>query len=231
MTMLQKRTPKSARRRLGVALLGVMAGLGLGAYAVFAAGGGSDFSITRTPASQTVSRGQTATYTVTVKRLNGFARPVALKVSQLPGGSIGELEAQRRDDLKRLAAQLRPGPADDQDGVGHDDRHLASADHGDERQPVAHDHRHAGRPVVVAAELHPGGLAVEPLRAAGRSDELSGQRHSHRRLQRTGQPERGRIAERRHRLVEPEPHRSGSRAPVRRSRSGPQPTPRPEATT
>ncbi len=75
-----------------MALLGVMAALGLGAYAGFAAGGGSDFSITRTPASQTVSRGQTATYTVTVKRLNGFAKPVALKVSQLPGGSSASWE-------------------------------------------------------------------------------------------------------------------------------------------
>ena len=75
-----------------MALLVVLAGLGLGAYAGFAAGGGSDFSITRTPASQTVNRGQTATYTVTVKRLNGFAKSVTLKVSQLPGGSSATWE-------------------------------------------------------------------------------------------------------------------------------------------
>jgi hypothetical protein len=92
MTNLQNKTPKRARRRLGVALLAVLAGLGLGAYAGFAAGGGPDFSISRTPASQTVSRGQTATYTVTVKRQNGFAKPVALKVSQLPGGSSATWE-------------------------------------------------------------------------------------------------------------------------------------------
>ena len=100
-----------------MALLGVLAGLGLGAYAVFAAGGGSDFSIARTPASQTVSRGQTATYTVTVKRLNGFAESVSAEGEPAARRSVGELEAQRRDDLKRLAAQPRPGPADDQDGV------------------------------------------------------------------------------------------------------------------
>jgi hypothetical protein len=75
-----------------VALIGVLAGLGCGAYAVFAAGGGSDFSITRTPASQTVSRGQTATYTVNVKRLNGFAGSVTLKASNLPGGSSASWE-------------------------------------------------------------------------------------------------------------------------------------------
>ena len=57
---------------LGVALLIVVTALGVGAYAVFAASGAPDFSIARTPAAQTVSQGQTATYTVTVKRMNGF---------------------------------------------------------------------------------------------------------------------------------------------------------------
>ena len=75
------------RLRLGLAMTGVLAGLGFGAYAVFAASGSPDFSITRTPAAQTVNRGQTATYTVTVKRLNGFNGSVSLKASQLPSGA------------------------------------------------------------------------------------------------------------------------------------------------
>src|SRR5437667_2740911 len=85
--MTTTRTNKRMRRRLGLALIGVLAGLGVGAYAVFAAGGTPDFSITRTPASQTVGQGQTATYTVTVKRLNGFAGSVTLKAGKLPNGS------------------------------------------------------------------------------------------------------------------------------------------------
>jgi hypothetical protein len=43
-----------------------------------------DFSIAATPASQTVTRGSSTTYTVTVGSLNGFAGPVALSVSGLP---------------------------------------------------------------------------------------------------------------------------------------------------
>ena len=39
------------RLRLGLAMTGVLAGLGFGAYAVFGASGPPDFSITRTPAS------------------------------------------------------------------------------------------------------------------------------------------------------------------------------------
>jgi hypothetical protein len=85
--MITSRTKTRMRRRLGLALCGVLLGLGVGAYAVFAAGGTPDFSITRTPASQTVGQGQTATYTVTVKRLNGFAGSVTLKVAKLPSGS------------------------------------------------------------------------------------------------------------------------------------------------
>ena len=75
------------RLGLGLAMTGVLAGLGFGAYAVFAASGSPDFSITRTPATQTVNRGQTATYTMTVKRLNGFNGSVSLKASQLPSGA------------------------------------------------------------------------------------------------------------------------------------------------
>jgi hypothetical protein len=75
------------RLRLGLALTGVLTVLGFGAYAVFAAGGTPDFSITRTPASQTVDRGQTARYIVTVKRSNGFNGSVTLKASRLPSGA------------------------------------------------------------------------------------------------------------------------------------------------
>jgi hypothetical protein len=68
-------------------MAGALAALGFGAYAVFAASGSPDFSITRTPATQTVNRGQTATYIVAVKRTNGFNGSVTLKASKLPGGA------------------------------------------------------------------------------------------------------------------------------------------------
>ncbi|OLE38014.1 MAG: hypothetical protein AUG48_02900 [Actinobacteria bacterium 13_1_20CM_3_68_9] len=87
MTTLRDRTRKRLRPRFGLALLGVIAGLGVGAYAVFAAGPRPDFSVTASPSSQTVNRGQAGTYTVTVRRLNGFAGAVTLKVTNLPTGA------------------------------------------------------------------------------------------------------------------------------------------------
>jgi hypothetical protein len=75
---------KSARKRLGLAVLAILVGSGVGAYAVLAAGGKPAFSIAASPASQTLSRGQATTYSVTVTRLNGFASPVSLSVTNLP---------------------------------------------------------------------------------------------------------------------------------------------------
>jgi hypothetical protein len=43
-----------------------------------------DFSISATPASQTVTRGSSTTYTVTTMALNGFSGVVSLSVSGLP---------------------------------------------------------------------------------------------------------------------------------------------------
>jgi hypothetical protein len=87
MTTTRNRKRNQARPRLGLALLGVLAGLGVGAYTVFAAGSTPDFSVAASPAGQTVNRGQTGAYTVTVRRLNGLSGPVALKVTNLPGGA------------------------------------------------------------------------------------------------------------------------------------------------
>lgn len=47
-------------------------------------GGAPDFSIAASPASQTVTRGSSTTYNVTVGALNGFTGTVALSVSGLP---------------------------------------------------------------------------------------------------------------------------------------------------
>ena len=87
-TQPSNKTAKSARRRICLTLLGVLCLFGLGAYAVYAAGK-ADFSIAASPSSQTVSQGQSTTYTVTVTRVNGFADPVTLGLSGLPSGATG----------------------------------------------------------------------------------------------------------------------------------------------
>ena len=52
------------------------------------AGGGGSFSISASPTSQTVTQGQTATYTVTVQSSGGFSGPVSLSVLNLPGSQV-----------------------------------------------------------------------------------------------------------------------------------------------
>src|SRR4051794_2641024 len=87
MTTTRNRKRNQARPRLGLALLGVLAGFAVGAYTVLAAGSAPDFSVAASPAGQTVNRGQTGAYTVTVRRLNGLSGPMTLKVTNLPGGA------------------------------------------------------------------------------------------------------------------------------------------------
>jgi uncharacterized membrane protein len=47
----------------------------------------ADFSLSASPTSRTISRGQSATYTITIKALNGFTGPVSFSVSGFPSGS------------------------------------------------------------------------------------------------------------------------------------------------
>jgi hypothetical protein len=58
-----------------------------GTASVTVTGAPPDFSITVSPSSQSVRRGSTATYTVTIKRLNGFSGAVTLSLSGQPSGS------------------------------------------------------------------------------------------------------------------------------------------------
>ena len=198
---------KMRRLGLGLAMTGVLAGLGFGAYAVFGASGSPDFSITRTPAAQTVNRGQTATHIVTVKRLNGFNGSVTLKASRLPSGAIRHLAAKRRDEVERPSPRGRPRAAGHQDRVEYAHRHITPADHGDQREPLAHRNRHPGGPGGVATELQPHGITLEPISAAGGSDDLQRQGEPVRQLQRAGQAVGEWSPGRRHRLVEPERNR------------------------
>jgi hypothetical protein len=56
-------------------------------YADVDPNGGGDFSMTTTPASQSVAPGASANYTVTVSPLNGFATNVNFSASGLPAGA------------------------------------------------------------------------------------------------------------------------------------------------
>ena len=47
----------------------------------------ADFSLSASPTSRTIGQGQSATYTITIKALNGFTGPVTFSVSGLPSGS------------------------------------------------------------------------------------------------------------------------------------------------
>jgi hypothetical protein len=48
-----------------------------------------DFSLSVSPASRTVTRGGSTTYTVTINRSGGFAAQVSLSITGLPGGTTG----------------------------------------------------------------------------------------------------------------------------------------------
>ncbi len=52
----------------------------------------ADFTVSATPASQTVASGDLAFYTVTIASTGGFSAPVTLAVSGLPAGAIGSFD-------------------------------------------------------------------------------------------------------------------------------------------
>jgi hypothetical protein len=87
MRTLLNRTTKSARRKFGLTLLGVLVVFGTASYAVLAAASKPDFSIASSPSSQTVSPGGKTTYTSSITRLNGFTGSVSLAVSGIPSGA------------------------------------------------------------------------------------------------------------------------------------------------
>ena len=72
-----------------VALLGVLVALATASYAVWAASGKADFSLSASPSSQSVAQGASASYSVTMTPINGFSGQVTLSVSGLPTGASG----------------------------------------------------------------------------------------------------------------------------------------------
>src|SRR5690349_20604728 len=78
------------------AMIGMLALLITAAVAYLATSGNSaasnakpDLTIQVGPASQTVTRGQSATYTVSITPTNGFTGSVVLTTSKLPSGATG----------------------------------------------------------------------------------------------------------------------------------------------
>jgi hypothetical protein len=85
-------TRKGKRRRVLLAVLASLLLLSGGTYTgVNATAAKPDIQFQISPASQSLERGQTAIYTVTLTSTGGFAGTVGLSVSGLPSGSISSL--------------------------------------------------------------------------------------------------------------------------------------------
>jgi hypothetical protein len=98
---------KSAGGKAPLALLGVLVTL-IGGAAVYAATAKkTDFSLAAAPASQTVSQGGTASYTITVTRLNGFTGSVALAASNLPSGATAQFSPSSTIDSTATTGTLK----------------------------------------------------------------------------------------------------------------------------
>ena len=78
-----------------VAALAILASGGYAVYAALQPG----LAVAPSPASQIVSQGQAATYTVTVNRLNGLTGPVTLKAGNLPAGVTASWDGVVRSSL------------------------------------------------------------------------------------------------------------------------------------
>lgn len=95
MTRSVRRTARSARQKPLPALLCVLALTALGWWSAgaFAAGGKPDFSLAVSPSSQTIGRpttvSTTASYSVSVTRVNGMTEAVTLSLSGAPTGVTG----------------------------------------------------------------------------------------------------------------------------------------------
>ena len=91
--------PPTVIRRTVLVLVAALALLGSAAYAALK----PDLSVAPSPASQIVSQGQAATYTVTLNRLNGLTAPVTLKVANLPTGVTPSWDGVARSSLSVAA--------------------------------------------------------------------------------------------------------------------------------
>ena len=207
-----KRTTTSARRKLCTALLGVLAALGLGAYSVFAAGGKADFSIARLavepdgepgPGDATYIGDGDAGRTDSRERSRLSAGPAC------PAGATASWKLCDGTSSNVVPPNLNSATLDDPDRVEHSQRHLAAADHRDQRQALRYRPRSrwSSSRRRSRTSLSPASPATQTV--SGRPVAYGVNVQSHRRLQRRRQPERQRPAQGRDRLLEPEQHGFG----------------------
>jgi hypothetical protein len=87
MTSFLTTTAKSAKGKLALTLLGVVAVIGASAFAVYAATKKPDFKLAVTPASKTVVKGAAVSYDLKVTPVRKFKAPLSLTVRGLPAGA------------------------------------------------------------------------------------------------------------------------------------------------
>lgn len=87
MNRLATRIAKSASQRTGLTLLTMLVVLGVSGAVVLAANSKPDFSLSALPSPQTITAGQTATFSVGLSPVNGYTGAATLAASGLPTGA------------------------------------------------------------------------------------------------------------------------------------------------
>jgi hypothetical protein len=108
MTSFFTTTAKSAKGKLALTLLGVVAVVAASAFAVYAATKKPDFKIVVTPASKTVVKGSAATFDLKVTPVRKFRAPLSLTVTGLPSGATPTWQLP---DGRSLPRKRRGGPS------------------------------------------------------------------------------------------------------------------------
>jgi hypothetical protein len=108
MTSLLTTTAKSAKAKLALTLLGVVAIVAAGAFAVYAATKKPDFKIAVTPTSKTVVKGAATNYDLKITPVRKFKKALSLTVTGLPRGATASWQLP---DGRSLPRRSRGGPS------------------------------------------------------------------------------------------------------------------------
>lgn len=108
MTSFFTTTAKSAKGKLALTLLGVVAIVAASAFAVYAATKKPDFKIVVTPSSKSVVKGNAANFDLKVTPVRKFKKPLSLTVRGLPSGAT---TAWKLPDGRSLPRKSRGGPS------------------------------------------------------------------------------------------------------------------------
>ena len=176
MRKLQNKTAKSARRKLGPALLAVARGMWRSVLTPSSRPARQpDYSIAASPASQTVSKGQAATYTVSVTRRNGFAGSVRLRATNLPSGATASWKLSDGTNSNVVPPSVSWATLTIKTASNTPNGTSSLIIEGTSGKPDAHDHGHAGRPACDAAKLRCSAAPASRSVLPGRPDHLQRQ--------------------------------------------------------